>query len=250
MLHNATVQLQLHVSESEFVNAKRHLEYNVQMWCMRLNVRPFIVTESPQESHARTKWSESNATAANHRSGKRFPSWIHVWDSYLFNAQVQQQQQPTQIQIVSADRIRFSCEECGLTFNTQSDLKSHKIQTHQQQQVTQATQQQQPQNTLKIKNCESCGAPLPQDNNKKRAVMKVKCENCLNAEAIQPQIFVVATAPDTATVKFEESTGTQTQTNLGWLCACFEMLSTWYTILIFLLFCPRYSKFHPDWSEE
>lgn len=135
---------------------------------------------------------------------------------------MQQQQQPTQIQIVSADRIRFSCEECCLTFNTQSDLKSHKIQTHQQQQqqqqVTQtAQQQQQPQNTLKIKNCESCGAPLPQDNNKKRAVMKVKCENCLNAEAIQPQIFVVATAPDNTTVKFEESTGTQTQTNLGGL---------------------------------
>lgn len=40
--------------------------------------------------------------------------------------------------------------------------------------------------------------------------MKVKCESCLSAEAIQPQIFVVATAPDTS-VKFEESTGTQTQ---------------------------------------
>lgn len=76
------------------------------------------------------------------------------------------------------------------------------------------TQQPQQQNTLKIKNCESCGAPLPQDNNKKRAVMKVKCESCLSAEAIQPQIFVVATAPDTS-VKFEESTGTQTQANLG-----------------------------------
>lgn len=38
--------------------------------------------------------------------------------------QVQQPQaQPTQIQIVSADRIRFSCEECGLTFSTQTDLK-------------------------------------------------------------------------------------------------------------------------------
>lgn len=38
--------------------------------------------------------------------------------------QVQQPQaQPTQIQIVSADRIRFSCEECGLTFPTQTDLK-------------------------------------------------------------------------------------------------------------------------------
>ncbi|KAG5878550.1 hypothetical protein JTB14_018872 [Gonioctena quinquepunctata] len=135
--------------------------------------------------------------------------------------QVQQQpQQPTQIQIVSADRIRFSCEECGLTFNTQNDLKTHKLQSHQpqtqqqqQQQVQtqpQPQQQQQQQNTLKIKNCQSCGAPLPQDNNKKRAVMKVKCENCLSAEAIQPQIFVVATAPDTS-VKFEESTGTQTQ---------------------------------------
>lgn len=46
--------------------------------------------------------------------------------------------------------------------------------------------------------------------------MKVKCETCLSAEAIQPQIFVVATAPDTsATVKFEESTGTQTTSNLG-----------------------------------
>lgn len=45
--------------------------------------------------------------------------------------------------------------------------------------------------------------------------MKVKCENCLSTEAIQPQIFVVATAPD-ASVKFEESTGTQTQpTTLG-----------------------------------
>lgn len=77
------------------------------------------------------------------------------------------------------------------------------------------TQQAPQQNTLKIKNCESCGAPLPQDNNKKRAVMKVKCESCLSAEAIQPQIFVVATAPDTS-VKFEESTGTQTQpTTLG-----------------------------------
>lgn len=75
-------------------------------------------------------------------------------------------------------------------------------------------QQQPQQNTLKIKNCESCGAPLPQDNNKKRAVMKVKCESCLSAEAIQPQIFVVATAPDTQ-VKFEESAGTQTQPNLG-----------------------------------
>lgn len=45
--------------------------------------------------------------------------------------------------------------------------------------------------------------------------MKVKCETCLSAEAIQPQIFVVATAPDTSTVKFEESTGTQTTSNLG-----------------------------------
>ncbi|XP_072382363.1 transcription factor Clamp-like isoform X1 [Diabrotica undecimpunctata] len=133
--------------------------------------------------------------------------------------QVQQpQQQPTQIQIVSADRIRFSCEECGHTFGTQNDLKTHKIQSHQPQapqQVLKTFQVQQqpqpPQNTLKIKNCESCGAPLPQDNNKKRAVMKVKCENCLSAEAIQPQIFVVAAAPDTS-VKFEESTGTQTQT--------------------------------------
>ncbi|KAJ8972615.1 hypothetical protein NQ317_004670 [Molorchus minor] len=134
----------------------------------------------------------------------------------------QPQQQPTQIQIVSADRIRFSCEECGLTFNTQNDLKSHKIQSHQpqqqqQQQVQTQQQQQQPQqqNTLKIKNCETCGAPLPQDNNKKRAVMKVKCENCLSADAIPQQIFVVAAAPD-ASVKFEESTGTQTQsTTLG-----------------------------------
>ncbi|XP_060533453.1 zinc finger protein 62-like [Cylas formicarius] len=137
--------------------------------------------------------------------------------------QVQQTQQPTQI-VVSADRIRFSCEECGLTFSTQNDLKTHKIQSHQQQQqpqqqqqqVQQQTQQQsqQQQNTLKIKNCESCGTLLPQDTNKKRAVMKVKCENCLSAEAIQPQIFVVAAAPETA-VKFEESTGTQTQSNLG-----------------------------------
>lgn len=102
-------------------------------------------------------------------------------------------------------------------------FQSHKIQSHQpqqQQQVTQTQpqqqqQQQQPQNTLKIKNCESCGAPLPQDNNKKRAVMKVKCETCLSAEAIQPQIFVVATAPDTSAVKFEESTGTQTTSTLG-----------------------------------
>ncbi|KAK9886330.1 hypothetical protein WA026_015842 [Henosepilachna vigintioctopunctata] len=127
-----------------------------------------------------------------------------------------QQQQTAQIQIVSADRIRFSCEECGLTFATQTDLKSHKIQSHstntQQQVVT--TQAQTQQNTLKIKNCESCGAHLPQDNNKKRAVMKVKCETCLSAEAIQPQIFVVATATDSTGVKFEESTGTQTA-NLG-----------------------------------
>lgn len=131
--------------------------------------------------------------------------------------QGQPQPQPAQIQIVSADRIRYSCEECGLTFNTQTDLKSHKIQSHQpQQQHVQQQQQSQPQNTLKIKNCESCGAPLPQDTNKKRAVMKVKCETCLSAEAIQPQIFVVATAPDaTSTVKFEESTGTQTSSNLG-----------------------------------
>ncbi|KAB0791544.1 hypothetical protein PPYR_03344 [Photinus pyralis] len=131
--------------------------------------------------------------------------------------QGQGQPQPAQIQIVSADRIRYSCEECGLTFNTQTDLKSHKIQSHQPQQQQQHVQQQtQPQNTLKIKNCESCGAPLPQDTNKKRAVMKVKCETCLSAEAIQPQIFVVATAPDaTTTVKFEESTGTQTTSNLG-----------------------------------
>lgn len=133
-----------------------------------------------------------------------------------------QQQQATQIQIVSADRIRFSCEECCSTFSTQQELKTHKIQTHgavqqqqQQQQVVIATAQAQS-NALKIKNCESCGAPLPQDNNKKRAVMKVKCESCLSAESIQPQIFVVATAPDTTTVKFEESTGTQTNnTNLG-----------------------------------
>lgn len=134
--------------------------------------------------------------------------------------QGQPQPQPAQIQIVSADRIRYSCEECGLTFSTQSDLKSHKIQSHQpqQQQVQQQPPppQSQPQNTLKIKNCESCGAPLPQDTNKKRAVMKVKCETCLSAEAIQPQIFVVATAPDSSsTVKFEESTGTQTTSNLG-----------------------------------
>lgn len=97
-------------------------------------------------------------------------------------------------------------------------FQSHRIQAHQppqQQQPQQVTQQQQPQNTLKIKNCETCGAPLPQDNNKKRAVMKVKCETCLSAEAIQPQIFVVATAPDTSSVKFEESTGTQTTSNLG-----------------------------------
>lgn len=110
---------------------------------------------------------------------------------------------------MSADRIRYSCEECGLTFNTQNDLKTHKIQSHQPQQVT--AQQQQAQNALKIKNCESCGTPLPQDTNKKRAVMKVKCETCLSAESIQPQIFVVATAPDSSTVKFEEST-TQTTT--------------------------------------
>lgn len=133
--------------------------------------------------------------------------------------QGQAQPQPAQIQIVSADRIRYSCEECGLTFNTQTDLKSHKIQSHQpqqQQQQQHVQQQTQPQNTLKIKNCESCGAPLPQDTNKKRAVMKVKCETCLSAEAIQPQIFVVATAQDaTTTVKFEESTGTQTSSNLG-----------------------------------
>lgn len=45
--------------------------------------------------------------------------------------------------------------------------------------------------------------------------MKVKCENCLSAEAIQPQIFVVATASDSTAVKFEESTGTQTSSNLG-----------------------------------
>ncbi|KAF5290087.1 hypothetical protein FQA39_LY14868 [Lamprigera yunnana] len=130
--------------------------------------------------------------------------------------QGQPQPQPAQIQIVPADRIRYSCEECGLTFNTQTDLKSHKLQSHQQQQVQQQQTQSQPQNTLKIKNCESCGAPLPQDTNKKRAVMKVKCETCLSAEAIQPQIFVVATAPDSSsTVKFEESTGTQTSSNLG-----------------------------------
>lgn len=55
--------------------------------------------------------------------------------------QVQQPQQPTQIQIVSADRIRFSCEECGLTFNTQNDLKTHKIQSHQPQQQQQQQQQ-------------------------------------------------------------------------------------------------------------
>lgn len=139
----------------------------------------------------------------------------------LMPTQVQQAQQPTQIQIVSADRIRFSCEECGMTFVTQGELKNHKIQNHQQQQQQvqqQAQQQQQQVNTLKIKNCESCGAPLPQDNNKKRAVMKVKCENCLSAEAIQPQIFVVAATTDPpATIKFEESTGTQTQSpsNLG-----------------------------------
>ncbi|KAL1502611.1 hypothetical protein ABEB36_007730 [Hypothenemus hampei] len=134
----------------------------------------------------------------------------------LMPTQVQQTQQPTQIQIVSADRIRFSCEECGMTFVTQSELKSHKIQNHQQNQTQQQQVQTQSQqtaqvNTLKIKNCETCGAPLPQDTNKKRAVMKVKCENCLSAESIQPQIFVVAAAPDPTPVKFEESTGTQTQ---------------------------------------
>ncbi|XP_066153615.1 transcription factor Clamp-like isoform X2 [Euwallacea fornicatus] len=134
----------------------------------------------------------------------------------LMPTQVQQAQQPTQIQIVSADRIRYSCEECGMTFVTQAELKTHKIQNHQQPQ--QQVQAQNPQqtgqqvNTLKIKNCETCGAPLQQDTNKKRAVMKVKCENCLSAESIQPQIFVVAAAPEPApTIKFEESTGTQTQ---------------------------------------
>ncbi|XP_044763269.1 zinc finger protein 723-like isoform X2 [Coccinella septempunctata] len=142
-----------------------------------------------------------------------------------------QQQQTTQIQIVSADRIRFSCEECGLTFATQQELKTHKIQSHsagQQVVTTQVVTTQAQPNTLKIKNCESCGAPLPQDNNKKRAVMKVKCESCLSAEAIQPQIFVVATAPDTSTVKFEESTGTQTtSTNLE-----FQITGTQNTIPI------------------
>ncbi|XP_030747427.1 zinc finger protein 98-like isoform X5 [Sitophilus oryzae] len=139
----------------------------------------------------------------------------------LMSTQVQQAQQPTQIQIVSADRIRYSCEECGMTFINQTELKNHKIQSHQQPQQQQQVQAQSQQstsqgNTLKIKNCETCGAPLPQDTNKKRAVMKVKCENCLNAEAIQPQIFVVAAAPETPTVKFEESsTGTQTQSTLG-----------------------------------
>ncbi|XP_050309083.1 zinc finger protein 678-like isoform X2 [Anthonomus grandis grandis] len=133
----------------------------------------------------------------------------------LMPTQVPQAQQPTQIQIVSADRIRFSCEECGMTFATQGELKTHKIQNHQQgQQQVQAQSQQTTQqvtvNTLKIKNCETCGAPLPQDTNKKRAVMKVKCETCLSAEAIQPQIFVVAAAPEPQ-IKFEESTGTQTQ---------------------------------------
>lgn len=129
--------------------------------------------------------------------------------------QGQPQPQPAQIQIVPADRIRFSCDECGLTFNTPTDLKSHNIQTHQPQQQLPPPQSH-AQNTLKIKDCESCGGPLPQDTNKKRAVMKVKCETCLSAESIQPQIYVVATAPDSSsTVKFEESTGTQTTSNLG-----------------------------------
>lgn len=133
---------------------------------------------------------------------------------------VQVQQQPQQIQIVSADRIRYSCDECGLTFLTQNDLKTHRLQTHQnnhqpQQQQVQVTHAQQAQ---KIKTCETCGTPLPQEGNKKRAVMKTKCETCLSAEAIQPQqIFVVASAPADATVKFEETTATQTQTasNVG-----------------------------------
>lgn len=59
----------------------------------------------------------------------------------LMPTQVQQTQQPTQIQIVSADRIRFSCEECGMTFATQGELKTHKIQNHQQQQQQQQQQQ-------------------------------------------------------------------------------------------------------------
>ncbi|CAH1993376.1 unnamed protein product [Acanthoscelides obtectus] len=123
--------------------------------------------------------------------------------------QVQPTQPTSQIQIISADRIRFSCEECGLTFPTQTELKNHKMQSHQPQQQVQQTQPQS-QNSLKVKNCETCGAPLQPDTNKKRAVMKVRCENCLSAEAIQPQIFVVATA-ETSTVKYEE-THTQTTT--------------------------------------
>lgn len=35
----------------------------------------------------------------------------------------QSQPQAAQIQIVSADRIRYSCEECGLAFASQPDLK-------------------------------------------------------------------------------------------------------------------------------
>ncbi|CAH0549217.1 unnamed protein product [Brassicogethes aeneus] len=162
----------------------------------------------------------AHLTLLNHHKKVSHPETQGQVQQQQITVQVQQQpqQQPTQIQIVSADRIRFSCEECGLTFNTQNDLKNHKIQQHnqqqnqQQQQQQQQAPQQQQQNTLKIKNCETCNAPLPQDTNKKRAVMKVKCENCLSAESIQPQIFVVQTAPDT--IKFEESTGTQT-TNLG-----------------------------------
>lgn len=74
----------------------------------------------------------------------------------------QQAQPQAQIQIVSADRIRFSCEECGLAFANQSDLKTHKSVQHQQTQTH-----------AKGKNCESCGAQLlPQDNKKKNSVVR------------------------------------------------------------------------------
>lgn len=85
----------------------------------------------------------------------------------------QAQPQAAQIQIVSADRIRFSCEECGLAFANQSDLKTHKSVQHQQTQTH-----------PKGKNCESCGAQLPQDNKKKNSVVSFLLDLCINGRPI------------------------------------------------------------------
>ncbi|KAJ8956056.1 hypothetical protein NQ318_016506 [Aromia moschata] len=147
--------------------------------------------------------------------------------------QVQQpQQQATQIQIVSADRIRFSCEECGLTFNTQTDLKSHKIQSHQPQQqqqqfwrliyytlkknpgpnpaATAATAAEHAEDKeLRVLR----GAPPP-GQQQEEGGHEGQVRELLERRGHSATDFCGGDRPDTS-VKFEESTGTQTQSTLG-----------------------------------